>query len=156
MDFLRLDAGSDWANRNAVRVLLAEGKLADAMEALQKVPPDRAINEFWTACLNRQSSAQSSHAQPQLVSSEAVAAMEGNPDPENRYLFASDMAFCGEKAAALRLLKTAIDARYCAYQAIQKNPMFASLRGTPEFTQLLSSAKQCQDTFLAERAQLSH
>jgi hypothetical protein len=66
------------------------------------------------------------------------------------------MAFCGEKAAALRLLKTAIDARYCAYQAIQKDPMLASLRATPEFAQLLSSAKQCQDSFLAERAQLSH
>jgi tetratricopeptide (TPR) repeat protein len=153
MDFLRLDAGSDWANRNAVRVFLAEGKLAEAKEALQKVTTDRAINKFWTACLNRQ--AVSSHSEPQLVGSEAVAALESNPDPENRYLFAGDMAFCGEKAAALRLLKTAIDARYCAYQAIQKDPMFASLRGTPEFGQLLSSAKQCQDNFLAERAQLS-
>jgi eukaryotic-like serine/threonine-protein kinase len=154
MDFLRLDAGSDWANRNAVRVFLAEGKLAEAREALQKVPPDRTVNQFWTACLNRQSA--SSHSEPQQVGSEAVTALESNPDPENRFLFAGDMAFCGEKTAALRLLKTAIDARYCAYQAIQKDPMFASLRGTPEFTQLLSSAKQCQDTFLAERAQLSH
>ena len=156
MDFLRLDAGSDWANRNVVRVFLAEGKLTDAREALRKVPPDRAISKFWTACLNRQSAAPSSHAEPELVGSDTVAALESNPDPENRYLFAGDMAFCGEKAAALRLLKTAIDARYCAYQAIQKDPMFASLRSTPEFTQLLSAAKQCRDTFLAERAQLSH
>ena len=156
MDFLRLDAGSDWANRNAVRVFLAEGKLAEAREALQKVPPDRMVNQFWTACLNHQSAVPSSHAEPGLVDNEAVAALESNPDPENRYLFAGDMAFCGEKAAALRLLKTAIDARYCAYQAIQKDPMFASIRGTPEFTQVLSSAKQCQDSFLAERAQLSH
>jgi eukaryotic-like serine/threonine-protein kinase len=156
MDFLRLDAGSDWANRNVVRVFLAEGKLTDARQALQKVPPDRATSEFWAACLNRQAAAPSSHAETGLVGSEAVAVLESNPDPENRYLFAGDIAFCGEKTAALRLLKTAIDARYCAYQAIQKNPMFASLRSTPEFTQLLSSAKQCQDTFLAERAQLSH
>ncbi|MBZ5686951.1 MAG: protein kinase [Acidobacteriia bacterium] len=156
MDFLRLDAGSDWANRNVVRVFLAEGKLADAKGALQKVPPDRATNQFWTGCLNRRSAPPSSHAEPELVGSEAVAALESNPDPENRYLFAGDMAFCGEKPAAFRLLKTAIDARYCAYQAIQKDPMFASLRGTPEFTQLLSSAKQCQDSFLAERAQISH
>ena len=155
MDFLRLDAGSDWANRNVVRVFLAEGKLAEAQEALQKVPPDGAINKFWSACLNRQSAAPPSHAEPEL-GSEAVAALESNPDPENRYLFAGDLAFCGEKPAALRLLKTAIDARYCAYQAIQKDPMFASLRGAPEFAQLLSSAKQCQDRFLAERTQLSH
>ncbi len=154
MDFLRLDAGSDWANRNVVRVFFAEGKLADAREALQRVPADRAISKFWTACLDRQS-AQSSHGEPELVNSEAVAALQSNPDPENRYLFAGDMSFCGEKTAALRLLKTAIDGRYCAYQAMQKDPMFASLRGTTEFTQLLSTAKQCQDNFLAERTQLS-
>jgi hypothetical protein len=34
--------------------------------------------------------------------------------------------------------------------------MLAPLRGTPEFRQLLSAAKQSQDKFLAERAQLSH
>jgi hypothetical protein len=56
----------------------------------------------------------------------------------------------------LKLLKTAIDGRYCAYQGMQKDPMLASLRGTPEFTQLLTAAKQCQDSFLAERAQISH
>ena len=155
LDFLRLDAGSDWANRNVVRVLLAEGKLTDAREALQKVPPDRAISTFWTACLNRQA-ATPSRAEPELVSGEALAALQSNPDAENRYLFAGDMAFCGEKTAALKLLKTAIDGRYCAYQGMQKDPMLAPLRGTPEFTQLLTAAKKCQDSFLAEQTQLSH
>jgi len=155
LDFLRLDAGSDWANRNVVRVLLAEGKLTDAREALQKVPPDRAISTFWTACLNRQA-ATPSRAEPELVSGEALAALQSNPDAENRYLFAGDMAFCGEKTAALKLLKTAIDGRYCAYQGMQKDPMLAPLRGTPEFTQLLTAAKNCQDSFLAEQTQLSH
>jgi hypothetical protein len=27
-----------------------------------------------------------------------------NPDPEDRYLFAVELAFCGEKDAALRML----------------------------------------------------
>jgi TolB-like protein len=136
-DFLRLDAGSDWANRNAVPF------------------PEQPLTRFWTACLNRQSTT-SSDPGSELVSSDVVAALESNPDPENRYLFAAEMAFCGEKATSLRLLKTAIDGRFCAYQAMQKDPLFASLRNTPEFTQLLSSAKQCQDSFLAERAQLAH
>jgi len=153
-DFLRLDAGSDWANRNAVPFFAAEGKLSEARDALQMLTPDHPLTKFWTACLNRQATP-SSHPASELVSSDVVAALESNPDPENRYLFAGDMAFCGEKATSLRLLKTAIDGRFCAYQAMQKDPMFASLRGTPEFAQLLSSAKQCQDTFLAERAQLS-
>jgi serine/threonine protein kinase len=154
-DFLRLDAGSDWANRNAVPFLAAEGKLSEARDALQKLVPEQPLTRFWTACLNRQSTT-SSHPGSELVSSDVVAALESNPDPENRYLSAADMAFCGEKATSLRLLKTAIDGRFCAYQAMQKDPLFASLRNTPEFTQLLSSAKQCQDSFLAERAQLAH
>jgi hypothetical protein len=154
-DFLRLDAGSDWANRNAVPFFAAEGKLSEARDALQKLVPEQPLTRFWTACLNRQSTT-SSDPGSELVSSDVVAALESNPDPENRYLFAAEMAFCGEKATSLRLLKTAIDGRFCAYQAMQKDPLFASLRNTPEFTQLLSSAKQCQDSFLAERAQLAH
>jgi hypothetical protein len=65
------------------------------------------------------------------------------------------MAFCEEKDVALRLLKTAIEGRYCAYTAMQKDPLLASLRGTPEFAQLLPAAKQCEDDFLAERAKAS-
>jgi hypothetical protein len=66
------------------------------------------------------------------------------------------MAFCGEKDVALRLLKSAIEGKYCAYAALQRDPLLTSLRGTPEFTQLLSAAKQCQDDFLAERTQGPH
>jgi hypothetical protein len=80
----------------------------------------------------------------------------GNPDPENRYLFATDVAFCGQKDLALRLLKSAIDGKYCAYAALQKDPILAPLRSTPAFAQLLGDAKRCQDNFLAERNQVSH
>jgi hypothetical protein len=66
------------------------------------------------------------------------------------------MAFCGEKDKALRLLKSAIEGKYCAYTALQKDPLLAPLRGTPEFTQLLSAAKQCHADFLAERTRGLH
>ena len=66
------------------------------------------------------------------------------------------MAFCDQKDAAVRLLKSAIDGRYCSYQGLQKDPLLASLRGTQEYAQLLAAAKQCQDNFLVERAQSSH
>jgi hypothetical protein len=79
----------------------------------------------------------------------------GNPDSENRYLWATDMAYCGQKDAAVRLLKSAIEGRYCSYQGLQRDPLLASLRGTPEYTHLLSQAKQCQDEFVAERAKIS-
>jgi hypothetical protein len=78
-----------------------------------------------------------------------------NPDPENRLIFAGDMAFCGNKELALRLLKTVVESPYCAYTALQKDDLLASLRGTPEFEQLLAPAKQCSDNFNAERAKLT-
>jgi len=77
--------------------------------------------------------------------------MLSNPDPENRYDAATSFAFCGQPQAAVRLLKRAIDGNYCAYQALQQDPMLTSLRTMPEYSQLLSAAKKCQDEFLAAR-----
>ena len=61
------------------------------------------------------------------------------------------MAYCGQKDAALRLLKSAIEQNYCAYTALQNDPLLVKFRGTPEFSELLSTAKQCQNRFLAQR-----
>jgi len=155
MDFNRLDAGSTWSNSNVMRILLREGKLAEARTAVQKLPPDADYTKFYKACLDRPSP-QSPSPELDRAVREREPMIEANPDPENRYLYASDMAFCGEKDAALRLLKSSIDGKYCAYQALQKDPLLAPLRGTPEFAQLLSAAKQCQDNFLAERTQVPH
>jgi serine/threonine protein kinase/TolB-like protein len=155
MDFNRLDAGSNWSNRNVVRILLREGKLAEARDVVQKWPSDSDYTKLYKACLERPSP-QSPSAELDGVVREREPLLEGNPDPENRYLFAADIAFCGEKDVALRLLKSAIASKYCAYAALQKDPLLASLRATPEFTQLLSAAKQCQDNFLTQRAQLPH
>ena len=52
--------------------------------------------------------------------------------------------------------ESAIEGRYCAYAALQTDPLMASLRSAPEFAQLLAAAKECQNNFLAERAQVSH
>jgi serine/threonine protein kinase len=156
MDFIRLDAGSNWFNGNVIPFLLREGKLGEAREAFQKLPADSDYIKLYKGCFDRSSSTRSPSAELDHAIRERDALLEGNPDPENRYLFATDMAFCGEKDVALRLLKSAIEGKYCAYTALQKDPLLASLRGTPEFTQLLSAAKQCQDNFLAQRTQVPH
>jgi eukaryotic-like serine/threonine-protein kinase len=155
MDFLRLDAGSEWSNRNMVRVLLREGKLKEAREMGQKIPQSHPDSKFFEACLEH-SPTQSPSAELDRAAHDIEPALLANPDPENRYIFAGNMAYCGQKDAALQLLKSVIEGNYCAYTALQRDPILASVRSAPEFGQLLSAAKQCQDKFLADAEQGSH
>ncbi len=156
MDFLHVEPGSDWSNRNAIRVLLSENKLAEARELGAKLPPDVGPNNFYKACLARGSLTEAPTTELNRATQEIEPHMLANPDAENRYLAATYLAACGQKDAALRLLKSAIDGKYCAYEALQKDPMLAPVRSSSEYTRLLSSAQQCRAHFLAERAQLTH
>jgi hypothetical protein len=155
MEFLRKDANSDWYNNNVIRVLWSEGKLAEARAAIQKANRDAGRAKFELGCMDRASLTPAARAELDRGAQNEQAEMLNNPDPENRYIFASDMAYCGEKDVALRLLKSAIEGHYCAYAGLQNDRLWAPLRGTPEFDQLLGEAKQCRDNFLAERAQIS-
>ena len=110
-------------------------------------PGDRMVS----ACLN--------HAPEADVDKDArdLAAMISNMhDPEARYLNSAYLAVCGRKDAALRLIKGAIAGHYCPYNDLQTNAMLASLRNAPEFAELLSAAKQCRDSFVADRSQSAH
>ena len=156
MQFIALDAGSNFYKGNVVRILLREGKLDQARAALKELPPDDARTKFLAACFARPSTSQPAFSESDHAFREAEDKLEANPDPENRYLAATDMAYCGEKESAVRLLKSAIEGKYCSYDALQKDPLLAPIRSMPEYPQLLSEAKQCRDTFLAERNQAGH
>jgi hypothetical protein len=82
-----------------------------------------------------------------------VAERLADRDPEPRYVVAGDRLFCRQKEAAVQLLKSSIAGRFCAYARLQNDSAWAKLRGTPEFAELLASAKQCRDSFLSERTQ---
>ncbi len=154
MDFLHLDAGSDWVAGNMARFMLSEGKLEEAREANKRLTPSFRTS-LYGACLARSSPTQPPSAEENQALQAIEPVVQRNPDPENRFLGAADLAFCGEKDSALRLLKSAIDGHYCAYTALQKYPLLASLRDAPEYSQLLAAAKQCRDTFVARREQLA-
>ena len=151
-DFLQTDAGSDWVKRNKVRVLAREGKFAEARQLARTLPPSSVdYLEVVEACLDHASSGRPLTAEVESAIRQHEAEWLANPDPENRYIVATDMAPCGQKDLALRALKSTVEGNYCAYQALQKDPALASLRSAPEYPQLLAEAKQCQDKFLAER-----
>ncbi|MFI5071395.1 MAG: hypothetical protein ACHP8A_10950, partial [Terriglobales bacterium] len=90
------------------------------------------------------------------LSREQAAGLLADPDPEPSYVVAYDFLFCGQRDLALQLLKSSIAGHFCAYTGLQSDSAWAKLRGTPEFAQLLSAAKQCRDNFLAERSQAAH
>lgn len=72
-------------------------------------------------------------------------------DPEPQYFHGALMMFCGQREIASRLFKSAIARNYCAYSALQNDPLLAKFRSTPEFGQVLSLAKECQERFVKER-----
>jgi len=97
------------------------------------------------ACLQRQ-------PPPELdgIMRKAETEALATTDPESQYVVSRGLAFCGNENAAVRLLKSAVEHNYCAYSALQSDPSFAKLRGIAAFSQLVSSAKACQERFLAQ------
>ena len=150
MVFLQLDIGSLWVSRNLVRHYIRVGNLAQARDASEKLGDD-SRDKILKSCLNHAPSGEVDN-----IARELAPEILASPDAENRYMAAPTFAFCGQKEIALRLLKSAVTGHYCAYNAMQNDPLFASLRSSPEFAQLLSAAKQCRDDFLAERSQAAH
>jgi eukaryotic-like serine/threonine-protein kinase len=147
LDFLQLDLGSIWDSSNLVRHFIRTGDLAQAREISEKLG-DIPRNKLVRACLN--------HAPPSEVDNlakERAPEDLANADAENRFTAAPSYAFCGQSDIALRLLKSGVEGKYCAYDALQTDPILAKLRGTPEFSEIVAAAKKCRSDFLAERAQ---
>jgi DNA-binding winged helix-turn-helix (wHTH) protein/TolB-like protein len=152
MEFVRLDAGSDWAARQTAFILIGQGKLAEARQSIQRMSHTSLMgHDLLQACLDPQSGSQL-EGSAQEVETAALAAVDAEP----RYVFGTLLSYCGQKDAALRLLRSAIGHNYCAYQSLQSDPLLIKLRGTPEFSELLSAAKECRGRFLRQREQNPH
>jgi len=147
MEFVRLDAGSEWAARQIAFILIGQGKLAEAQQSIQRTSANLLMSrDLLQTCLDPSQTS----VLDRIAQKTEAAALAGT-DPEPRYVVGSLLAYCGQRDAALRLLKSAIDHNYCAYTALQTDPLFAKMRGTTEFNKLLSAAKECQNRFLAQR-----
>ena len=151
MDFVNLDAGSDWARFHLPSILLRQGKPQQALEAEKQARADMTGHKLLIACLTPASPAELGQVSQQVEND-----VSKDPDPEVSYTFGALTAYCRQNDSAFRLLKSAIDHNYCATDALQFDPLLAKLRGTPEFGQLVSAASQCQNRFRAEMNQDSH
>jgi serine/threonine protein kinase len=152
MDFLQLDAGSVWASSNLMRHYLREGKLSQAKELADKFN-EKGSRDFrmMKVCMENPSSPEAAS-----LARESAAGLLADPDPEPAYVVAPDFLFCGQHDHAVQLLKSSIAGHFCAYTGLQNDSAWTKLRGTPEFAELLSAAKQCRDNFLSERSQTAH
>ena len=146
-DFIRLDAGSEWASFVTTSTLMREGKITEARENARSISSNPYYQKtFVEACLQARSPADLNRIVQQTES-----AMLAEPDPEPHYFNGTTMVYCDQKESAVRLLKSAIAKNYCSFTALQTDPLLTKLRSAPEFAPLLSAAKECQQKFLAER-----
>jgi len=141
MDFVHLDAGSEWASWVTPYVYLAAGNVAQARESAKNVAKSPSYHrELVAACTQAQRPADIDRI---VREAEASAMME--PDPEAWYHVGALMAYCGQKDAALRLLKAAVQQNYCAYSALLEDPLLKELRKDTAFNEVLTAGSKCQE-----------
>src|SRR5579863_576382 len=140
LDFIRLDAGSEYANWVMPSLLLREGKLAEAKEAVKRVSASPIYYRgLMQACLLGPAS------ELDKIAHEAEFGQPAEPDPEMAYFQGTILAYCGKKEAALHMLQNAVEANYCAYSNLLSDPLLAKLRGSAEFDKVLTAAHDCQE-----------
>jgi len=145
MDYIHLDAGSDFASAMSISILLRQGREQEALQIGPPHIPQWPSYDMLLACAQHRPSAE-------------IAALaetvQPSDDPEANYLSAANLAYCGQTDAALQLLKRAIQGNYCSYPAIDSDSFFASVRAKPEFAEIRSAAIACQKGFLTERQRM--
>src|SRR5258707_13931089 len=122
MDFLQLDAGSEWAADAIMRHDIRDGKIAQAKEIAEKFKDSGWQFRMITACIESPSSADAA-----TLVRERAAALLAAPDPEPSYVVAGDILFCGRKDVAVQMLKSSIARHFCAYAGLQNDSPWAQL-----------------------------
>jgi serine/threonine protein kinase len=140
MEFVHLDAGSEWAAWVTPYVYLAQGNVAQAREAAKSIGKASTYHrELMEACT-------ATHRPADLakIVHESEASVMVEPDPEAWYHLGELMAYCGQKDPALRLLRAAVQQNYCAYSALLNDPFLKDLRQDTAFNEVLTASSNCQ------------
>src|SRR3984893_8143750 len=144
-DFVRLDAGSEWAAYATPSILLREGKIPEAREAVKHMPSTpRYHRDMLESCLQLRPPADLDR-----IAHEAETSLPTERDVETWYYQGALFAYCGKKQAALHLLQSAVDQNYCSYENLLSDPLLAKLRTDTGFDKALTSARGCQGAMRA-------
>ncbi len=149
MEYLRLDAGSEWAEDVTPAILLRQGKVEEAQASLDQMSGNPAwFPELLRSCLQSRW-----ELNALVIKDEHLLLVQD--DPELKYYQASLLNYCGVRDMSVKLLQSAIQQNYCAVEALDRDPLLASLRETPEYTGLRAAAVNCQQRFMEERTRSS-
>jgi serine/threonine protein kinase len=154
--FIDLDAGSSWARNGTAQILLREGRIKDALrlDSGESGVFGGAVGGprgLWTLRVGGAPEAERAAVTRELEASVFLAVA----DPEPKYWVGSLLAFCGRRDAALRLLRAAVEGNFIAYPAMDNDPLWASVRSTPEFAAIRQEAIERQRKFLEHRAEVA-
>jgi DNA-binding winged helix-turn-helix (wHTH) protein/serine/threonine protein kinase len=145
LDYFHLDAKTDWSNALTIDILLREGKEKEALQISRPGVLAWTSYDMLLAC--------AAHKPAGDIATLAKR-IEPEDDPETNYFAASHLAYCGQTAAALGMLRRTVLANYCAYPAMDTDPMFASIRSLPDYAEIRSIGMSCQNSFVAGRVKL--
>ena len=139
-DFVQLDAGSEWANYVTPSLLLREGRVAEAREAVKHMANSPHYHrDLMEAVLGLRPPSELDR-----MAHDAETSQPADPDPELSYHQGALFAYAGKKDAAFHLLKTAIELNYCAYSNLLSDPLLRALHSERKFDELLTAAHNCQ------------
>ncbi len=151
LDYLRVDAGSEWSNAVMPAALMRAGRIEEARRAVQAMSDSPTwMKAFLQACLENRA------AETDKLGAAAETTLLPEQDSELKYYHGSILAYCGQREVALKFLRRAVEENYCAYTALQTDPLLAKMRGSAEFNQMLAAASECQKKFMVSQSSQTH
>lgn len=142
--FANLDAGSDFGTFMTIASLMREGKLDEARTVLPRLSNNPFyMHNFVGACLEGRSGPEYDRLSQELENS-----LTGVPDPEPRFFRGLTAIYCRQPERGWQMIEAALQKNYCAYEALQNDPLLAKSRETPEYRKVLAEAKACEDRFI--------
>ncbi len=151
LDYIRLDAGSQWSTLVEADLRLRQGNPAESLALLRRVSAGSksrfpAVMRL-EPCLEGRGLPDDDPGLRQLESEHAA-----ERDPEPKYFDAARWSYCGNLKPALRLLRRSVEDNYLAVPAMDRDPLFAKVRSTPEYGEIRALAIEKQKQLTAPRA----
>jgi TolB-like protein/tRNA A-37 threonylcarbamoyl transferase component Bud32/Tfp pilus assembly protein PilF len=145
LEYLKAERGSVWARNATLTFLMRQGKHEEARGVARGLGMELG-SRLVRACLEKRP-----RAETDATAAAEAAGLMAVRDSELKFYAAESLAHCGYPDLSLRLLRKAVQENYCAFPAMERDPLLASVRGTAEFAEIRKMGIDCQKRFLSHR-----